>query len=63
MVSIEELSDLMREAASKINNLRMERDTLLAAARRGVQALEANGAPNCEAAKELRSAIAGVREP
>jgi hypothetical protein len=31
---------------------------LLAAAKRGVMALEANGAPNCEAAKELRAAIA-----
>lgn len=37
---------------------------LLAAARRAVSALAANGAPNCEAAKELRAAIAraeGVR--
>ena len=31
---------------------------LLEAARRGVAALAANGAPNCEAAKELRAAIA-----
>ena len=31
---------------------------LLEAAKRGVMALEANGAPNCEAAKELRAAIA-----
>jgi len=31
---------------------------LLAAARRGIAALAANGAPNCEAAKELRAAIA-----
>lgn len=31
---------------------------LLAAAHRGIAALAANGAPNCEAAKELRAAIA-----
>jgi hypothetical protein len=31
---------------------------LLGAARRALSALAANGAPNCEAAKELRSAIA-----
>lgn len=37
---------------------------LLAAAERGVAALSANGAPNCEAAKELRRAIArAVGEP
>lgn len=31
---------------------------LVAAAKRGLMALAANGAPNCEAAKELRAAIA-----
>lgn len=34
---------------------------LLGAALRGVAALEANGAPNCEAAKELRAAIAKAK--
>jgi hypothetical protein len=34
---------------------------LLAAAERGLAALAANGAPNCEAAKELRAAIAKAR--
>ena len=37
--------------------MKRQRDELLAAALRGVAALEANGAPNCEAAKELRAAI------
>ena len=33
---------------------------LLAAAYRGIAALTANGAPNCEAVKELRAAIASA---
>lgn len=32
-------------------------DELLAAAKRGIMALEANGAPNCEAVKELKAVI------
>lgn len=36
-------------------------DDLLAAADRAIAALAANGAPNCEAAKELRAAIAKAR--
>jgi hypothetical protein len=40
--------------------LELAAPALLAAARRGVAALEANGAPNCEAAKELRAAIAAA---
>ena len=34
---------------------------LLAAAKRGIAALAANGAPNCEAAKELRAALDKAR--
>jgi hypothetical protein len=45
------------ERARQIAALVEAAPALLAAARRGVAALEANGAPNCEAAKELRAAI------
>jgi hypothetical protein len=57
-VVIENMRRRLIERSSQVDALREINGVLLVAAKRAVMALAANGAPNCEAAKELRAAIA-----
>lgn len=53
--------DKMRnEMYAEIDRLRAERDALMKAGERCIAALRANDAPNCEAVKEMRAALAKV---
>lgn len=56
------IADLLTEAeAQQIVRAVNCHEDLLAACERAISALAANGAPNCEAAKECRAAIAKAK--
>ncbi len=59
--AIRDKNEAKQALLDHIDKLTRDNKALLAACERGLSALAANGAPNCEAAKEMRQAIAQAK--